>query len=105
MARRSGVLKKTYLSTFYELPTWRRTREKSERAHFSRWHYLKYCTQLLQYGLKYAQRALPLAKNEIPVSNDLLPVAKIQWATPKRDAMAEEEIREMSASFARSQSP
>jgi ribosomal protein S21 len=99
IARKSGVLKNTYLSSFYELPTWRRAREKSERAHFSRWHYLKYCTQILQYGLKYPQRALPLAKPGVPVSNDLIDTMPVQWPKAKRDAMDEQEIRAMLDDF------
>ena len=101
LAKRSGVLKKTFLSSFYELPNWRRNREKAERAHFSRWHYLKYCTQVLQYGLKYAQRALPLAKAQVPVANDLLNVAKVQWPKAKKDAFTEDELRAISQAFNR----
>ena len=101
IARRTGVSKKTYLASFYELPTLRRARERSERAHFSRWHYLKYCTQMLQYGLKYAQRQLPLAKQQVTVADDLLAVARqpLVWAKPKRDAMNEDEIRTMALHF------
>ncbi len=101
VARKTGVSKRTYLASFYELPTLRRARERSERAHFSRWHYLKYCTQILQYGLKYTQRALPLAKPQPTVANDLLAAttAPLVWAKPKRDAMNEEELRIMAASF------
>ena len=50
-AKRWDIRKRTALFHHYEHPTDKRTRLKFEKAYFAKWHYLKYCSRMINFGL------------------------------------------------------
>ena len=52
-ARINGIMKEQYYTTRYrEKDVWRRNRVLGEAAYFKKWHYVKYCCQLIKHAVK-----------------------------------------------------
>jgi hypothetical protein len=52
-ARINGIMKDQYFTTRYrEKDVWRRNRLLGESAYFKKWHYMKYCCQLIKHAVK-----------------------------------------------------
>jgi len=51
-ARTKNITRTQKLIEFREKPTTRRTRLDQERVYYQKWHYLKYCTQMIHYATR-----------------------------------------------------
>mmetsp|Transcript_29908 Transcript_29908/g.82110 ORF Transcript_29908/g.82110 Transcript_29908/m.82110 type:complete len:174 (+) Transcript_29908:70-591(+) len=56
LARQNGTLKRVYQIQRREFPSDRRRYNMMDRAYYRRWHYLKYCTQVIKYSIKHGLR-------------------------------------------------
>jgi hypothetical protein len=97
-ARVNGVMKDQYFTTRYrEKNVWRRNRLLGESAYFKKWHYVKYCCELIKHAVKKNLTfAAPLD------SLDEMRVAETDReakALPKQDGYSEGELRDMQSRF------
>lgn len=98
-ARINGIMKEQYFSTRYrEKDVWRRNRLLGESAYFKKWHYVKYCCQLIKHAVKNNLTfALPLDS-----SDECRLLAKPDMGAkplPKADGYSEEELINMQSQF------
>ena len=104
-ARVNGVMKDQYFTTRYrEKNVWRRNRLLGETAYFKKWHYVKYCCELIKHAVK---KNLTLGLPFDP-SDEMKPVvrgvAASKASLPKQDGFSEEELIEMQRQFSVSNS-
>ena len=99
-ARINGVMKDQYYSTRYrEKNVWRRNRILGESAYFKKWHYVKYCCQLIKHATKN-NLTFPIPFN--PNDTMALPVGpSFPNPGPKPDGYSEAELRSMQDSYER----
>jgi hypothetical protein len=98
-ARVNGVMKEQYFSTrFREKDVWRRNRLLGESAYFKKWHYLKYCCQLIKHAVnKDLTFGLPFdASDEMRVPAKPVIEAK---ALAKPDGYSQQELVAMQQLF------
>ena len=99
-ARINGIMKEQYFSTrFREKDVWRRNRILGESAYFKKWHYIKYCCQLIKYA----------TKNELTFGLPFDPThemgaitktaAVLRYESVKVDGYSRSELEEMQKNF------
>jgi hypothetical protein len=98
-ARINGIMKEQYFTTRYrEKDVWRRNRLLGESAYFKKWHYVKYCCQLIKHAVKnnltFALPVDPSDECRLPAKPDM--GAK---PLPKADGYSEEELINMQSQF------
>mmetsp|Transcript_13958 Transcript_13958/g.30885 ORF Transcript_13958/g.30885 Transcript_13958/m.30885 type:complete len:156 (+) Transcript_13958:20-487(+) len=81
-SKKKGISKRTYLIFDHEKRTRVRWRLHSERIYFARWHYMKYCLELIKHGIA----------NELPLG------ARVQRLYPYKFYEGEEPITKIRAS-------
>lgn len=59
-AKQNGAMKRTFHIQRREFPCMARRRKMTERVYYAKWHWLKYCTQVVRYSVN---RGLPLPKS------------------------------------------
>eukprot|EP00928_Gymnodinium_smaydae_P049163 TRINITY_DN32978_c0_g1_i1.p1 TRINITY_DN32978_c0_g1~~TRINITY_DN32978_c0_g1_i1.p1 ORF type:complete len:190 (+),score=30.30 TRINITY_DN32978_c0_g1_i1:63-572(+) len=64
IARQQGTLNRVFQIHKREFPKDRRRFNQINRAYFRRWHYLKYCTQVIRYSINKQLRFRTLAEEE-----------------------------------------
>jgi hypothetical protein len=100
-ARINGIMKDQYFTTRYrEKDVWRRNRLLGESAYFKKWHYMKYCCQLIKHAVKNNLTfALPF-----DASDEMRDEVKqtTPKPLPKQDGYSEEELVKMQAEFSKS---
>ena len=101
-ARINGIMKEQYFTTrFREKDVWRRNRLLGESAYFKKWHYVKYCCQLIKHSVKNnLSLGLPFDASDgmqakIPPSSGAKPLAK-------PDGYSEQELVAMQQQFSQS---
>ncbi len=97
-ARINGIMKEQYYSTRYrEKDVWRRNRILGESAYFKKWHYIKYCCQLIKYATKHDLTfGLPFdPTNEMKAQV----VGTKNLMSTKVDGYSEYELRDMQKKF------
>ena len=96
-AKRWDISKRTFHFSYYEHPTLKRARQAGERAYFSKWHYLKYCAQVVQHAIKHKlPMGTPFEQHD---EMRLLKPVPINRPDPKRDAMNTNQILQMARGF------
>ena len=96
-ARMNGIMKEQYFSTrFREKDVWRRNRLLGESAYFKKWHYVKYCCELIKYSTKHSLSfGLPFN-----AADDMRAPVPVQHApVPKVDGYSEGELLAMQKEF------
>jgi hypothetical protein len=98
-AKKSNILKKTYLSSFYELPSDKRNRQRSERVYFKKWHFLKNASMIVKNAVENNLEFGHLKSNRV-VEDGLCLEGESQegvkeFPRMKPDSMTEQEIMEM----------
>mmetsp|Transcript_29994 Transcript_29994/g.72009 ORF Transcript_29994/g.72009 Transcript_29994/m.72009 type:complete len:156 (-) Transcript_29994:17-484(-) len=81
-SKKKGISKRTFLIHDHEKRTRVRWRLHSERIYFARWHYMKYCLELIKHGIA----------NELPLG------ARVQRLYPYKFYEGEEPTRKIRAS-------
>ena len=101
-ARINGVMKDQYFTTrFREKDVWRRNRLLGESAYFKKWHYLKYCCQLIKHAVKNNLTfGLPFDASD-EMRAPLKPAKDVQ-PLPKQDGYSEQELVKMQQLFSAS---
>jgi hypothetical protein len=97
-ARINGIMKEQYYTTRYrEKDVWRRNRVLGESAYFKKWHYVKYCCQLIKHAVKNnLTLGLPFdSSDEMKVTNASGSIK----ALPKQDGYSEQELVNMQKNF------
>eukprot|EP00929_Paragymnodinium_shiwhaense_P049558 TRINITY_DN24994_c0_g1_i1.p2 TRINITY_DN24994_c0_g1~~TRINITY_DN24994_c0_g1_i1.p2 ORF type:complete len:187 (-),score=30.17 TRINITY_DN24994_c0_g1_i1:80-640(-) len=56
MAKQNGTLKRVFQLQRRELPSDRRRYNMMDRNYFKRWHFMKYCTQMINFGIRRGLR-------------------------------------------------
>jgi hypothetical protein len=97
-ARINGIMKDQYFTTRYrEKDVWRRNRLLGESAYFKKWHYVKYCCQLIKHATKNNLTfGLPFNKHDdmrLPAKEEVVK------PLPKQDGFSEAELLAMQESF------
>ena len=97
-ARINGIMKDQYFTTrFREKDVWRRNRLLGESAYFKKWHYVKYCCQLIKHAV---ENDLTLGQ-PFDRSDDMslgIGAAGIK-PLPKQDGYSEQELVKMQREF------
>ena len=99
-ARINGIMKEQYFSTrFREKDVWRRNRILGESAYFKKWHYVKYCCQLIKYATKHDLTfGLPFdATHEMAAISPKQVVQR--YESTKVDGYSRTELEEMQKNF------
>ncbi|CAE7253615.1 unnamed protein product [Symbiodinium necroappetens] len=52
MARQNGDIQKAARTVRREFPTDTRVINRQNQVYFAKWHYMKYCTQVIQYSMR-----------------------------------------------------
>ena len=100
-ARINGIMKDQYFTTRYrEKDVWRRNRLLGESAYFKKWHYMKYCCQLIKHAVKndltFGLAFDPLDEMKVLQSKN----AAIEMKPlPKQDGYSEDELVKMQEAF------
>lgn len=97
-ARINGIMKEQYYSTRYrEKDVWRRNRVLGESAYFKKWHYVKYCCQLIKYATKHDLTfGLPFDPNNEMRAPE---VKTNSLSSTKVDGYSEMELKEVQKNF------
>ena len=101
-ARINGIMKDQYFTTRYrEKDVWRRNRLLGESAYFKKWHYIKYCCQLIKYATKNELTfGLPYdVTNEFAVKRLSTREDEPHRRGTKPDGYSESDLVEMQAKF------
>ena len=94
-------MKDQYFTTRYrEKDVWRRNRLLGESAYFKKWHYMKYCCQLIKHAVKndltFGLAFDPLDEMKVLQSKN----AAIEMKPlPKQDGYSEDELVKMQEAF------
>ena len=96
-ARINGVMKDQYFTTrFREKNVWRRNRLLGESAYFKKWHYVKYCCELIKHSTKNGL-TFSLPFNETDEMR--APAHPVTPTYTKVDGYSETELVEMQKQF------
>lgn len=98
-ARINGIMKDQYFTTRYrEKDVWRRNRLLGESAYFKKWHYVKYCCQLIKHATKHdLTLGLPFDSSDEMRAGGPAEVAL--KPLPKQDGYSEQELMVMQSDF------
>jgi hypothetical protein len=93
-------MKEQYFTTRYrEKDVWRRNRLLGESAYFKKWHYMKYCCQLIKHAIKNNLTfALPFDPSEEMMRSERKQTDTVK-PLPKPDGYSEEELLKMQQEF------
>lgn len=68
MARQNDAIQKAARSVRREFPTHTRTINRQNQVYYSKWHYMKYCTQVIKYSLRRGLRLRDEIEDEASVT-------------------------------------
>ena len=98
-ARINGIMKEQYFSTRYrEKDVWRRNRILGESAYFKKWHYVKYCCQLIKYATKN-ELTFGLPFDPTHEMTAISSAKKPVYESVKVDGYSRSELEEMQKNF------
>jgi hypothetical protein len=100
-ARINGIMKEQYFtSRFREKDVWRRNRILGESAYFKKWHYIKYCCQLIKYATKN-NLTLGLPFDRTNEMRSITSSSTPSLVQTKTDGYSERELLKMHDEFSR----
>jgi hypothetical protein len=104
-ARINGIMKEQYFTTrFREKDVCRRNRILGESAYFKKWHYIKYCCQLIKHATKNNLTfGLGFDRSDEMRAGTHFGDTAVVKPLPKQDGFSEEELFKMQEAFCSAQ--
>jgi len=100
LARINGIMKEQYFTTrFREKDVWRRNRVLGESAYFKKWHYVKYCCQLIKHATKNNLTFGLVFDQTDEMRQHVVKSAALLGSHIKPDGYSEQELLKMQSEF------